>query len=1140
MKKIVSFMTVVVLLFITGCINSQETSTDNTLKSLVLTNVSGEVISFDKKFVPSVLSYSAKVDTTVNEITINAEANDEKAKVGGIGDFEVGEGVNNYDVPVTAENGIIRIYKIKITKTNIINITATVSGITLNITSAGINIGNSITLAAIVTMNPENATKSAVTYTSNNIAVAEVTSKTGIVTAKAKGTAVITVKAGNVSETAIINVIENVITPSAIPFAWYKIDGNSDDSSKNNLNGTVLGNLSYVTGKSGMAGDFDATDDYININSAKNINLEKFTVAAWLQSDNGKRTCAYLNLPGNFHIRTNDGRWDIILDSSDWSLIDSGYSFVADEWHHFAVTVDNIQKRVEFYVDGVKIGTTHSFENAMQNQITPFKAFIGQFSKEYMWDGRIDDVRFFEANLSESEIKNIYGESAVLDVEKPSTPQSVTCSAVSQNMISLQWNPSTDNSGISKYLIYRNGIKAGETKNEIYTDAGLNVNTEYLYTVASVDTSGNISDVSKVCAVKTLNITDVQEIVFITEGSSFAPVISVTGSAVVTWTWADGTTSGSVTPSKDYVSSGKRINKLLVEPWSALERINIGYDAGDAGTNKIEFVGNQNVSDVQGLEIVAPYLRQWCSSYNQIESLDFSNFINLDTIECFLSQSLKSVNLTNTPKLARACFEDCDLQVLDVSGCPNLEDLRGAQNSYTGINFGNTKDKVWHICIRDNPQIVQAFPSFRDFKKLRELFIWNTNQSGVLELATEEGCNVLAAENKYTTADFSACNFESGANIEMPYNNLEKIYIASRNGVTGINLNNNKLIEIDITGIYTINTFYANNNSLTDDAVDNILTNLNLSIVNNGTVELTGVNNGYAGEKGKTAIAGLKAKGWTVNVKEKTVVTTTNGIVINHLNTKINQITASAINAAKEKLAIYYGHTSHGSQLITAMDGLDAFMGGKGMYTYNSVGSNGALKLIETSPDAGYYPEWMNNTTGFLGVPDSNGRGTDRPDINVVMWSWCGQLGWMSQESVKTDYLEPMAKLEADYPGIKFVYFTGHLDGTGVNGTLNKNNNLIREWCNNGGKWLYDFADIESYDPAGNGYLDKGATDACFYDSDGYGTTDKNWSEDWQTANPGKWYNCSPAHAESAHAMGNMKAYAAWWLFARLAGWDGK
>ncbi|MCK7468682.1 MAG: hypothetical protein MZU91_11585 [Desulfosudis oleivorans] len=130
-----------------------------------------------------------------------------------------------------------------------------------------------------------------------------------------------------------------------------------------------------------------------------------------------------------------------------------------------------------------------------------------------------------------------------------------------------------------------------------------------------------------------------------------------------------------------------------------------------------------------------------------------------------------------------------------------------------------------------------------------------------------------------------------------------------------------------------------------------------------------------------------------------------------------------------------------------------------------------------------------------------------------------------------------MDGLEDDYPGVRFVYMTGHTDGAAPAGNVPARNQQIRDFCLAHDKILYDFADVESYDPDGDYFGDKLVNDACDYDSNGDGTRDSNWAVIWQNAHPGEWYNCESAHSQPLNA--NLKAYAAWHLWARLAGWDG-
>ena len=253
-------------------------------------------------------------------------------------------------------------------------------------------------------------------------------------------------------------------------------------------------------------------------------------------------------------------------------------------------------------------------------------------------------------------------------------------------------------------------------------------------------------------------------------------------------------------------------------------------------------------------------------------------------------------------------------------------------------------------------------------------------------------------------------------------------------------------------------------------------------------------------------------------------------IIVDHNNATLadlESIPTEWINKAKSNLNIYYSHTSHGSQITTGMTGLVSFKGST--YAWNSTGKDGALRLREGGTDLGD-SNWPQQTRNFL---------KNNPGVNVVMWSWCGQVSDASKDYIDK-YLSAMNQLEKEYPNVKFVYMTGHTDGTGVNGNLNIRNEQIRSYCRTNNKILFDFADIESYDPDGKYYLDKKVNDNCDYDSDGNGSRESNWAIAWQNSHTKNvdWYDCSSAHSQPLNA--NMKAYAAWYLWARLAGWNGE
>ena len=341
------------------------------------------------------------------------------------------------------------------------------------------------------------------------------------------------------------------------------------------------------------------------------------------------------------------------------------------------------------------------------------------------------------------------------------------------------------------------------------------------------------------------------EIGFTSTGQLFEPVIVISGTATVLWAFDDGTTSASTTPSKNYGTPGEHLNRLKVTPWSAIRRINLGYDGSDGGSDSIEYVTGQNVSRVHNLSLAAPYLAQFCASYNPIASLNFTGFTNLDTIELYGASSLTSLTLTNTASLNRLCLEgSSSLSILDISGCTNLGDLRGsglALSSGEGLIFAadTTYPNLWHFCVHDYPSYNRPVIPLRYFPSLREFWSWNDNQAGALDTRSNTNLtSVYLSYNQYTSADFTG---------SFPPGHWGAVFIDS-NALTTLLVGNNP-------GLYSLNAQY---NQLNQAAVDAVLAALDANGNTDGAADLSG--NTAPSASGSASAASLRSKGWTVTV----------------------------------------------------------------------------------------------------------------------------------------------------------------------------------------------------------------------------------------------------------------------------------
>jgi chitodextrinase len=108
-------------------------------------------------------------------------------------------------------------------------------------------------------------------------------------------------------------------------------------------------------------------------------------------------------------------------------------------------------------------------------------------------------------NVTTSAAVQVTVTNTTADTTQPSVPSGLAVMGVTTSSVSLSWNASTDNVGVTGYRIYRYGgsTSSATVTTTSFTDSGLSAGTAYNYTVSAIDAAGNASPQSSPVAATT-------------------------------------------------------------------------------------------------------------------------------------------------------------------------------------------------------------------------------------------------------------------------------------------------------------------------------------------------------------------------------------------------------------------------------------------------------------------------------------------------------------------------------------------------------------------------------------------------------------------------------------------------------------
>jgi chitodextrinase len=283
----------------------------------------------------------------------------------------------------------------------------------------------------------------------------------------------------------------------------------ADGSGKGN-SGTISGATWTTSGKYGSGLTFNGTSARVSINNSASLQLTTgMTLEAWVNPSTVSSAWRDVIYKGNdnyyLEATSTTSSRPAMGGTFSSSLLVGTAALTANAWAHLAATYDGTTMRL--YVNGTQVAS-RAQTGAIATSTNPLQigsdSLYGQYFK-----GIIDEVRVYNVALTAAQIQADMNTPIGPDTQAPAAPATLTATAVSGSQINLSWAASTDNVGVTGYLIERQGggvtsfTQIGTSTTTTFNDTGLTAGTAYSYQVRATDAAGNKSGYSPVASATT-------------------------------------------------------------------------------------------------------------------------------------------------------------------------------------------------------------------------------------------------------------------------------------------------------------------------------------------------------------------------------------------------------------------------------------------------------------------------------------------------------------------------------------------------------------------------------------------------------------------------------------------------------------